>query len=400
MIYQSFLESLIRMCGIAGILLKKSDNLNRRILEKITNSVDHRGPDSFGYWSSNDGRIHLGHRRLSIIDLSNDGDQPMISSCGRYVITFNGEIYNFKKLGNELIKKFNINFKNKTDTIVLLELISRYGLLVALKKIEGMFAFGLWDKRDKKLHLVRDRLGEKPLFYFYDSNVLVFGSELKTINEYPKLSLEICKKASFYYSILGYVPAPLSIYKNTFKVMPAQVLTFSNKGILKKTYYEIKPNKSATNLSYQDHKYNIKKSLEESVKKMMVADVEIGCFLSGGIDSSLVALMMQKNASKKIKTFSVGFLEKEYDESNFARLVADKIGTNHYGIKVKTNDMFQHLENMVKIVSEPFSDSSIIPTYLISKLASSKVKVVLSGDGGDEIFLGYNRYKFSKNRKF
>ena len=214
------------MCGIAGILLKKSDNLDRRILEKITNSVDHRGPDSFGYWSSNDGRIHLGHRRLSIIDLSNDGDQPMISSCGRYVITFNGEIYNFKKLGNELIKKFNINFKNKTDTIVLLELISRYGLLAALKKIEGMFAFGLWDKRDKKLHLVRDRLGEKPLFYFYDSNVLVFGSELKTINDYPKLSLEICKKASFYYSILGYVPAPLSIYKNTFKVMPAQVLTY------------------------------------------------------------------------------------------------------------------------------------------------------------------------------
>ena len=197
----------------------------------MTTTLVHRGPDSFGYWSSEDNNVFFGHRRLSILDLSKSGDQPMTSSCGRYVTTFNGEIYNFKELQEDLKKKFNIKFKNKTDTIVLLELISKLGLRKALDKLEGMFAFGLWDKKQKKLFLVRDRFGEKPLFFYKNSNFIAFSSELKSLSKFPLINLKISRKSSYYYSMLGYVPAPLCIYQNTFKVMPAEVISFGNKNL-------------------------------------------------------------------------------------------------------------------------------------------------------------------------
>ena len=385
------------MCGITGVFfLKNNKNYSLSSIKEMTISLAHRGPDSYGYWTSEGNDVFFGHRRLSILDLSKSGDQPMTSSCGRYVITFNGEIYNFKELKNDLKKKFNIKFKNNTDTIVLLELISKLGLRKALEKVEGMFAFGLWDKKQKKLFLVRDRFGEKPLFFYKNSNFIAFSSELRSLSKFPLINLNISRKSSYYYSMLGYVPAPLCIYENTFKVMPSEVISFGRKTIKKTIYYQIPNTKFNTELSYEKCKKELLSTLEESIKKMMIADVEIGCFLSGGIDSSLVALLMQKNSTKKIKTFNVGFNESEYDESKFAKYVSEKIESNHHDIKVNVDDMLEHVENIANIVNEPFSDSSIIPTFLISKLAASKVKVVLSGDGGDEVFMGYNRYSFAK----
>lgn len=385
------------MCGITGVyFFKDNKNVSLSSIKEMTKNLSHRGPDSFGYWSSKENNVYFGHRRLSILDLSTHGDQPMSSSCGRYVITFNGEIYNFIELQNDLKKKFDIKFKNKTDTIVLLELISKLGLKKALEMIEGMFAFGLWDKKEKKLFLVRDRFGEKPLFFYKNSNFVAFSSELKSLSKFPLVDLNISRKSSYYYTMLGYVPAPLCIYENIFKVMPSQVISFSSRTIKKTNYYQIPKTELNRTPSYEQCKQELLFTFEESVKKMMIADVEIGCFLSGGIDSSLVALLMQKNSQKKIKTFNVGFNENEYDESNFAKSVAKKIGSQHYDIKVDVDDMLQHVENIANIVDEPFSDSSIIPTFIVSKLAASKVKVALSGDGGDEIFMGYNRYFFAK----
>ena len=251
-------------------------------------------------------------------------------------------------------------------------------------------------KKRTKLFLVRDRFGEKPLFFYKNSNFIVFSSELKSLSKFPLINLNISRKSSYYYSMLGYVPAPLCIYENTFKVMPSEVISFGRKTIKKTIYYQIPNTKFNTELSYEKCKKELLSTLEESIKKMMIADVEIGCFLSGGIDSSLVALLMQKNSTKKIKTFNVGFNESEYDESKFAKYVSEKIGSHHHDIKVNVDDMLEHVENIANIVNEPFSDSSIIPTFIISKLAASKVKVVLSGDGGDEIFMGYNRYSFAK----
>ena len=257
-----------------------------------------------------------------------------------------------------------------------------------------LFVYGI--KKKKKLSLARDRFGEKPLYYYKDDNVIIFCSELKSLKKFPKINLTISRKSSYYYSMLGYVPAPLCIYENTFKVMPAEVITFENKITKKKIYYQIPMPKLNKKLSYSKCKKELLDIFEESIKKMMIADVEIGCFLSGGIDSSLVALLMQKNSKKKIKTFNVGFNESEYDESKFAKSVAEKIGSDHHNIKVNIDDMLKHVEDIANIVDEPFSDSSIIPTFIISKLAASKVKVVLSGDGGDEIFMGYNRYHFAE----
>ena len=386
------------MCGISGfkvIRSKKVDYLSK--LKNITQSINHRGPDALGFWNSIEDSIFLGHTRLSILDLSKKGNQPMHSYCGRYVISYNGEIYNFKEIRLFIEKKFKTNFQNNTDTQVLLELISHIGINESLKKVEGMFAFSLWDRREKKLILARDRFGEKPLFYYKDAELFLFGSELKVIKEFfDDKQLRISSESAKLYSLLGYIPAPQSIYENTFKVMPSEIIELKNNQILKKKYYAIKKNATYSSHSYSEFKDKIKYSLETSVKKMMIADVEVGCFLSGGIDSSLVAMMMQRNSKKKIRTFTVGFNEKEYDESNYARKVAQAIGTNHEEIKVDSDDMFKHLEQIVDIFDEPFSDSSFIPTFLISKLASEKVKVVLSGDGGDEVFLGYNRYLLAR----
>ncbi len=386
------------MCGIFGFFLfDKSNDLNEHSLKLATESLKHRGPDANGSWFSEKDGIYLGHRRLSILDLSNKGNQPMISNCGRFVITFNGEIYNYRELALYLKTKYRLEFKNGTDTTVLLELISKFGLKKTLSLIEGMFAFALWDKKIKKLYIARDRFGEKPLFYYRNSSFLMFSSELKAIKALCGPKLKISSNSSFYYSLLGYIPAPLSIYEDIFKVMPSEFIELDmSKGIKKKKYYFINSENKHKKVSYSILKEQIQEGIEDSIKKMMIADVEVGCFLSGGVDSSLVAMLMQKNSTKKIRTFTVAFNEKEYDESDYAKEIADLVGTNHKEIKVNINDMIVHLDKLIDIFDEPFSDSSFIPTYLISKLASNDVKVVLSGDGGDEVFLGYNRYLFSR----
>ncbi len=388
------------MCGIAGFkIFKKKKEGNLNLLKDMTNLIAHRGPDSNGYWVSNPDKIFIGHRRLSILDLTDKGKQPMTSSCGRYVISYNGEVYNFQILKKMLEEKFSIKFNNNTDTQVILELISTLGIKKAISLIEGMFAFVVWDKKRKSLFLVRDRFGEKPLYYFLDSEYLVFGSELKVIERffYPK-KLNISSKGANYYSFLGYIPAPYSIYKNTYKVMPSELIEIKNERVVKKNKFfcinssSIEKQKKCENITISE----IKELVENSVKKMMIADVEVGCFLSGGIDSSLVASIMQKYSRKKIKTFTVGFNESQYDESGYAKKVAEHINSDHYQIKVSYNDILKNLEDVVNLFDEPFADSSFLPTYLISKFASKKVKVVLSGDGGDEIFLGYNRYLYAQ----
>ena len=383
------------MCGVSGYFFFNNKKNHLESLIDVTNNIVHRGPDHTGFWSSQQDGIYIGHTRLSILDLTEKGNQPMKSICGRYVISYNGEIYNFKNKKNDL-KKSGVKIQNGTDTAVLLELIVQHGLKRAITMIEGMFAFALWDNRLKKLYLVRDRFGEKPLFYFKTNECIIFGSELKIIKNQSLFSLEISKKASFYYSLLGYIPAPFTIYKDVFKVMPSQIIEIDkSKNFDESKYFSFRGIAKDEESNYSSFKNKIKNSLNDSIRKMMIADVEVGCFLSGGVDSSLVAYLMQKNSEKKIRTFSVGFNEKEYDESSYARQISDLIGSNHHQIMVSSIDMLDNLESIVNIFDEPFSDSSFIPTFLISKLASSHVKVVLSGDGGDEIFLGYNRYIFA-----
>ena len=388
------------MCGISGFIIKeKVKNFDYFAkIEGMNKSLLHRGPDGSGVWCNTNENVFLGHRRLSIFDLSIKGKQPMVSIDGRYVISFNGEIYNFKILRTELEKKFNIKFENNTDTQVLLELISVFGLEVTLKKIEGMFAFALWDKKLEILTLARDRYGEKPLYYFFDNEKVVFSSEIKAIkNFFLPNKLEINFEATNLYRFFGYIPAPLSIYKNVFKVMPSQFLKFNENNLIAKEYwYKFSSSQSTKNNDESHYISCADELLEKSIKKMMDADVEVGCFLSGGIDSSLVASIMQKNSLKKVKTFSVGFKEVEYDESIYAEKIASFLGTEHFKITLSMDDMLDNIYLINEIFDEPFADSSCLPTELISRFASEHLKVVLSGDGADELFLGYNRYKFSQ----
>jgi asparagine synthase (glutamine-hydrolysing) len=392
------------MCGIAGFqIFGKYKEFNRdSTIKKITDVLTHRGPDSSGFWKSDEDKIYMGHRRLSIVDLSVNGRQPMVSNNGRYVITFNGEIYNYRELKGQLESGHDVKFYNNTDTQVILELVSIFGIKKALEKLEGMFAFGIWDRKTKSTILARDRFGEKPLFYFLDNNILVFSSELKSIRTFFQTSkLDVNLDSTNYYSMLGYIPAPLTIYKKVFKVLPSEIIKISN-GVSKKEKYWsiIKKKKNEEGLTYKENLSQIHNLLEESIKKMMMADVEVGCFLSGGIDSSLIASLAQKNSIKKIKTFTVGFKEEKYNEAMYAKKISEYIGSDHNEIIVSIDDMINNIEGIVDQFDEPFADSSCLPTEIISKFASKNLKVVLSGDGGDEIFLGYNRYLYAKKIEF
>ena len=385
------------MCGIVGFKLFKKKKINPdKSLIEITNLLSHRGPDTQGYWKNENDKLYIGHTRLSIVDLSNEGNQPMESFDGRYVIVFNGEIYNYIGLKAKL-KTNKSKLENVSDTRILLELISQYGVKNTLSFIEGMFAFMVWDKKDKTIYLTRDIYGEKPLFYYSEDDCLIFSSELKCIKKLLESNLEINNESMQLYSSLGYIPAPYTIFKKVKKVLPGELIIINNEKISEKLKYnDFKITKSNGNLSLDDLYYETTSLIEESVKKMMVADVEIGCFLSGGIDSSLVASIMQKKSNKKIKTFSIGFKEKQYDESQFAKKISEYLKTEHHELILSSNDLLENIEKVSEIYDEPFGDSSFLPTYLLSKFASKSVKVVLSGDGGDETFLGYNRYSFAK----
>lgn len=388
------------MCGITGFVNFEGIQNPKNVILEMTNAIVHRGPDSSGFYINNKDNVALGHRRLSIIDLSDDGHQPMHSKNNRYIIVFNGEIYNYLELKKILSEKyFSINWVGKSDTEVLLEFISHMGLKSALEKIRGMYAFALYDLENKLIYLVRDRLGEKPLYYGWSGNSFIFASEIKSFYNFPKFQKNLSIDALSLFFKHCYIPSSYCIYKNIYKLESASYvkIDISSKDKMLDKINSQKYWLPENNLNYEDFTNkelieNIEDKLQKSVKQQMRSDVPIGAFLSGGIDSSLVSLMMQKNSTNKINTFNVSFDESQFDESPYARRVADTIGSNHHEIKLNYKMALDTIPALGNIYDEPFSDSSQIPTFLISKEIKKHVTVALSGDGGDELFGGYNRY--------
>ena len=388
------------MCGINGIFSNalSPDELRQKI-SLMNEAIIHRGPDSDGIY--NDDGFALGFRRLSIIDLSQNGDQPMISSSGRYVIVFNGEIYNFPILKRKLIEEFNITFKGTSDTEVFLCLIENYGLNKALKKVQGMFGFSLYDKQENIVHLCRDRLGEKPLYYSLINQELSFSSELKPLINLLKGKLNLDIDNINFFITKSYFPEGASVFKEVQKVIPGTVLSFKlneNKVVDMSTYsywsfIETVDNSLKYPISnYEQAKEELDALLDIKVKERMISDVPLGAFLSGGYDSSLIVALMQKNSLNKIKTFSIGFHSSVHNEAEEAKEISNHIGTDHQELYVSDKELIDTIYRLPSIYSEPFADSSQIPTVLLSDLTKSKVTVSLSGDGGDEIFGGYGRY--------
>jgi len=381
------------MCGICGFINNNSHN--KDVIIKMNKSISHRCPDDEGYYIDSD--VAFGQKRLSILDLSEDGHQPMLDNENRFVISFNGEIYNFQEIKDELIS-MKYTFRTKTDTEVILYAYKEWGIN-CVEKFIGMFAIALWDKIDKKLVLIRDRVGIKPLYYYHSQNSFVFGSELKPIMTYPEFNREINLKALPMYLTFGYIPSPYSIFVDTYKLEPGKYLVYENNSVKISTYWDNhvhaktaeKSNSSESELLNQ-----LDSILRDSIKKRMISDVPLGAFLSGGIDSSLVVSIMQDLKKDKIKTFSIGFDNDKYNEAPFAKEIAEFIGTEHTELYIGENDLLELVDDLVNYFDEPFSDSSAIPTMLVSKLAKESVTVVLSGDGGDELFSGYKSYSYIK----
>lgn len=387
------------MCGIAGIWraggLRAAD---RESLVRMTEALRHRGPDAGGIWSDPPSGIVLGHRRLAIVDLSLTGAQPMQSHDGRYVTVYNGEIYNFRALRAELCDA-GVRFGGTSDTEVMLEAISHWGLSGAVSRFVGMFAFALWDRERRCLSLVRDRLGIKPLHYSQPGGVFQFASELGAIEDGSTMPLCIDRNALARYVRLGYVPAPWTIYTGVRKLEPGCILTLDAAGGTPRlerywSLEEVAARGRAVPFrgDIADAADELEKLLTDAVRLRMVADVPIGAFLSGGIDSSTVVSMMQSVARGPVRTFSVGFAETEFDEATSACHVAKWLGTEHTSLRVGSAEATGVIQALPEMFDEPFADSSQIPTYLVSKLARQSVTVALSGDGGDEVFGGYNRY--------
>lgn len=377
------------MCGIYGFVSKNS---SLQELEAGTDSLFKRGPDSGGYYFEEP--IGLGHRRLSIIDLST-GSQPMYSEDDNIVLVFNGEIYNFLKIKDELIT-LNYNFKTSSDTEVIIKAYQAWGTVGCLNKLEGMFAFALWDKKLKKMWVVRDRFGEKPLYYTSNSNGFFFASELKALNnQFSKNNLS--KKALNLFFSLTYIPAPYTIYNDVYKLEAGNYIEIDETGKFEvKEFYNLdKIVQNGQNEPIADYKFaqkQLRELLFNSVKKRMLADVPLGSFLSGGIDSSIISAIMAEISPTPIKTFSIGFKEKAYDESERAALVAKHIGSDHTLHIVGHEDLLAVVDQTLAYYDEPFGDSSAIPSMLVAKKAKEKVTVVLTGDCADELFGGYEKY--------
>jgi len=366
----------------------------------MTAALQHRGPDAGGIEIvSGPLTLALGHRRLSIIDLSPAGAQPMLSSSGRFLITFNGEIYNFAELREEL-KGAGFRFRGGSDTEVLLAAVEHWGLSGALGRCAGMFAFALWDKQEKKLFLARDRMGEKPLYYGKAGRDFVFGSELKALREHTSFRRSVNPNALELFLALGYIPAPLTIFSEAQKLLPGHLLEVSENG----TFGEAKPYWNLAKvaqagienpLAPEEAEAAIEKALRLTLRQQLVSDVPLGCFLSGGIDSSLIASMLQEElGSRKLRTFSIGFGDGGFDESNYAREVSKAIGTEHTELRATAAQALELVPQLPRLFDEPFADVSQLPTLLLARLARPFVTVALSGDGGDEVFAGYNRYLF------
>lgn len=390
------------MCGIAGFYDPKglfSHQNGVKCLEEMRDALVHRGPDDKGIWFDHSVGIGLSHRRLAILDLTEAGHQPMSSTSGRFKIIYNGEIYNHLELREKLLcEGLGQGWRGHSDTETLLACIEFYGIEKTLKMTRGMFAFALWDQEKRSLTLARDRFGEKPLYYGVLKGVLLFASELSSIRRHPAFDQKIDQDSLHSYLQRGYVPSPYSIYEDIFKLSPGSFVEFFQDINISepKKYWVAKDIAREFSKAPNWDIAQLEDVLCESVRNQMISDVPLGSFLSGGIDSSLITALMQKNSIKKIKTFTIGFEDQEYDEAPFARKVAKHLGTDHNEVYFSHQDLIDSIIKMPLIYDEPFADASQLPTYLLAKTASKHVKVCLSGDGGDELFAGYNRHIFSR----
>lgn len=396
------------MCGITGFWDFTKSQTNDRLTAIVTDMRDrmrHRGPDDHGEWVDQASGIALGFRRLAILDLSPTGHQPMFSANERFVAIFNGEVYNYAELRAEL-EAAGCEFRGTSDTEVILGGILQWGLENAVRRFNGMFAIALWDRRERRLHLIRDRVGVKPLYYGWFGNSLIFGSELKSLKAHPAFTPEIDRQSLTLYLRYGYVPAPYSMYQGVKKQEPGTILTFEEgerqaEG-KKIRYWSAREavERGIQNPFQGDDREavcELDELLKASVRDRMIADVPLGAFLSGGIDSSAIVAMMQAQSTRPVKTFTIGFQEGAYNEAEYAKEVASHLKTDHTELYVSPRDAMDVIPQLAFMFDEPLGDSSQIPTYLVSRLARQYVTVSLSGDGGDELFGGYSRYLNSLN---
>lgn len=394
------------MCGICGFVDSRAEanaEALRSRVRQMAASITHRGPDDSGTWVNSGCGVALGFRRLSIVDLSPTGHQPMCSPDDRFVIVFNGEVYNYRDIRSTLLSHGH-KFRGTSDTEVMLAAFSEWGIQKAVEQFNGQFAFALWDAEFAQLYLVRDRIGVKPLYYGWLGERFYFSSELKALHRHPEFQPEIDRIALGQYFKYCYVPAPRSIYKGIKKLPPASILSIDpqtpgeNPGLHK--YWRLPSQDFAkeqpANLDERETVDQLEDLLRESISLRMLADVPVGAFLSGGVDSSTVVALMQDQNSQPIKTFSIGFNEFGFNEAHHAKRVADHIGTDHAELYVSTKEAMEVIPRLPHIYDEPFADSSQIPTLLVSQLARMHVTVSLSGDGGDELFMGYNRYQWGE----
>lgn len=388
------------MCGIAGFLngspaAGQSDM--SAVATRMANTMVSRGPNDSGAWIDRENGIGLAHRRLAVIDLSASGHQPICSSDGRYVLVYNGELYNFQELKAEL-EATGQTFRGHSDSEVLVEACAAWGVAPAIERFLGMFAFGVWDRQERQLTLVRDRLGIKPLYWAHFGHVFLFGSELKALRAHPEFQTQINREAVAAFMRFNYVPAPHSIYKNVYKLEPGCLLHIRPQQSPRIDRYwdirDVAQRGVAAPLDMTDAEAlaRFEEVLGDAVQRRMVADVPLGAFLSGGIDSSTIVALMQKHSSRPVKTFTIGFREADHDESGYAKAVGQHIGTQHQELIIEPRHVGELIPRLPEWYDEPFADTSQVPTCLVSQLAQHEVTVSLSGDGGDEVFAGYKRY--------
>ncbi len=391
------------MCGFVGFFDPNKSlpaAQMRDIALKMAATLESRGPDDEGSWVDAEAGIALGHRRLSIIDLSQAGHQPMVSGGGRFVIAYNGEVYNFVELRRELENKGGA-FRGGSDTEVVLAAVEAWGVEAAVKRLIGMFSFAVWDRKCRSITLVRDRLGIKPLYWGWSGEVLFFGSQPGAFSRHPAWTPEIDREALAAYLRHSYVPGPRSIFRSVEKLEPGCLVEIgSDRAVRRRRYWDLRAIardgvRDRSTMSDSEAVESLEQLLRDAVKRRMVADVPLGVFLSGGIDSSTVAALMQAQSDRPVKSFSIGFHEDGYNEAEHAKAVARHLGTDHTELYVESGHALEALQAMARYYDEPFADSSQIPTFLVSEMTRRHVTVALSGDGGDELFAGYNRYFWS-----
>lgn len=392
------------MCGIAGIVSAPGQIHLERVAQAMGDALLHRGPDDGGVWIDHPARVALAHRRLSVLDLSAAGHQPMTSSCGRHVLVFNGEIYNHSELRAELeAAGLAPGWRGHSDTETLLACVAAWGLAATLRRSVGMFALALWDRAGRALQLARDRFGEKPLYYGNAGDTLVFASELKALHAYPGMRFTVDRESLALYMQLGAVPAPRSIYAGVRKLEPGTILTVPlyrpQEPRVERFWHLPEVVRAGAARPLRDPAEAVdalEAVLRRAVRAQCFADVPVGAFLSGGVDSSTIVALLQKEAGRRVQTFTIGFSEGGFDETPFARAVANHLGTEHHEVRVSAADACTVIPQLPRVYDEPFADSSQIATWFVCRAARSRVTVALSGDAGDELFGGYNRYLWGR----